>query len=109
MDLILGVNKGSILNVPKSKDGAKRDVDGPIVCTATPDGIVHLSVNPDGSVADVVPVAVGTATYSTSADANLDPTATNSISGNLITINVAPAPIPMADHIESTEGPVVPQ
>ncbi len=106
MELTVGVNKGSITNTRKP-DGTQ-PLDGPIVCTATPDGIVHLEVNPDGTVVDVIPVAPGVATYSTSADADPGPGVV-AIEGNTITITVIAAPVPLATTIESVEGPVVPQ
>lgn len=106
MDLQVGGTPGTILNVPKSADGVVRQVDGPIVCTASPDGIVELRPSADGSTCVVVPLAEGVATYSCSADADLSP-AVVTIDSNQITITVAAAPVPLADHIESTEGPVV--
>ena len=108
MELQVGVNKGTITNVPKDDAEIQRAVDGPIVCHATPDGIVHLEPSPDGSTCDVIPVAAGSATYITSADADLR-SADRQIAGNTITINVTAAAVPQATHIESTEGPVIPQ
>ncbi len=108
MELQVGVNKASIMNVPKDDAGIPRQVDGPIVCNATPDGIVHLEPSPDGALCDVIPVAPGTAIFTTRADADLSP-ADRQITGNPITITVTAAPVPEASHIDSIEGPVVPQ
>lgn len=105
MDLQVGGTPGTILNYPRSADGTDRAVDGPIVCTVTPDGIVELVPSPDGSTVVVRPIAEGSAVYSCSADAAMGP-AVRTIASNEISINVAAAPIPEADHIESVEGPV---
>ncbi len=109
MQLQVGVDKGSINNVPRDDDGQPREVDGPIVCHVTPDGVVSLVPTPDGKTCDIIPVAPGTATYSTTADADLTATGTDPISGNDIAITVLPVLVPRATHIDSTEGPVVPQ
>lgn len=108
MDLQVGVNKGSILNFPRDDNRADRLVEGKIDGAVTVDGVVHLEPSPDGKTVDVIPVAAGTTVYTASADADVSG-GTKLIVGNAITINVAAAAIPMATHIESEEGPVVPQ
>lgn len=108
MDLQVGVNKGTILNFPRDDQRVDRAVDGPIVCTTTPDGVVSLVPSPDGKTCDVIPVGAGTAIYNTSADADLGP-GDKQIAGNPVTIVVTAAAVPQATHIESEEGPVIPQ
>lgn len=109
MDLQVGVNKGSILNFPRDDNRADRLVEGKIDGAVSVDGVVHLEPSPDGRTVDVIPVAAGTTVYTASADADVSAAGTRVIVGNAITINVAAAAIPMATHIESEEGPVVPQ
>lgn len=108
MELQVGVNKGSVVGSPQSDDGVERPVDGNVVFSATPDGIVHLELLPDGKSVDVVPVAMGTATLTASADADPGP-GDSEIGSNSITITVSAAPNQEATHIVLLEGPVVPQ
>ena len=109
MDLIVGVNKGSITNVPQDDTNTTRAIDGAIAFHATPDGIATFVSSDEGKTVEVIPVAPGTVVFTTSADADLSPTSSKAITGNPITVNVAAAPIPQATHIVSTEGAVVPQ
>jgi hypothetical protein len=108
MELIVGKNKGTISNFPRDDEHINREVDGPIVCKAAPDGVVHLEPSVDGKTCDVIPIAPGTALYTTNADADLT-AGVSEIAGNVITIVVTAAPLPLATHIESEEGPVVDQ
>ncbi len=108
MELILGKNKGTISNFPRDDQHVDRAVDGPIVCLAEPEGIVHLAPSPDGKTCDVIPVGVGSARYTTSADADLS-NEIKTISGNVIIINVSAPTVPLATHIDSEEGPIVDQ
>lgn len=108
MDLIVGVNKGSIVNVPEDANNQPRAVDGDITFAINAEGIATFVSEDGGRTVQVIPVAPGTVTYIAHADADLGPGNTP-IVGNTITVNVAPAPIPQATHIVSTEGPVIPQ
>ena len=105
MDLIIGINKGTITNVPKDDAGQSRPVEGDITFTTDVNGIATFVTEDGGKTVQVIPVAVGTVIFTAHADADTG-LAVKPINGNPITVLVHNA---TATHIESTEGPVIPQ